>query len=293
MKVRGFSRLHRQRFVLFTLWDIMRDFPADLFLTLAAMAGKYEGQDLASNQIRELLQQRQIALNTKVENTADRPEWRTTLEKVAGMCRDCELTDSALFIEKRMLPKVDTQEDLPMIPELMRRLQDEIDSLTLVQIPGDLVQYYRKEALFGEQVWADFSEANYDIEEAGNCIATDRSTAAVFHLMRVLEVALRAIAAKLQIPDPIKEADRNWGKMLEGIRRKIDANAKSGNPMWSLGQPERDFYENVYSDLSAVRTAWRNPVMHVEGIYEPDRAMHILNVVKGFMQHLAAGPKQA
>jgi len=147
--------------------------------------------------------------------------------------------------------------------------------------------------LFGPQAFEKFSDVTYDIEEAGNCIATERTTAAVFHLMRVLEVALRAIGVALGIPDPVKEADRNWAAMLRNIRNKIDQNAKAGEQTWQLGQPWRTFYDGAYNDLSAIKTAWRNPVMHVEGVYDPARALHIYEVVKGFVQHLATNIGQA
>ena len=38
-----------------------------------------------------------------------------------------------------------------------------------------------------------FPSAAFDIDEAGKCLAIGRSTAAVFHLMRALETAIRAV----------------------------------------------------------------------------------------------------
>jgi hypothetical protein len=47
--------------------------------------------------------------------------------------------------------------------------------------------------LFGPKVAAAFpsQEATYEIQETGSCLALGRNTAAVFHLMRVLEKGLR------------------------------------------------------------------------------------------------------
>ena len=36
-----------------------------------------------------------------------------------------------------------------------------------------------------------------------------------------------------------------------------------------------------------VKTAWRNPTMHIEKTYTPQRAEEILLAVKSFMAHLA------
>ncbi len=39
--------------------------------------------------------------------------------------------------------------------------------------------------------------------------------------------------------------------------------------------------------LRAVKIAWRNPTMHVENVYDEEKALDVLNSVKGFMRHLA------
>jgi hypothetical protein len=44
--------------------------------------------------------------------------------------------------------------------------------------------------IFGESVANAFPNSSYDIAEAGICLALARGTAAVFHLMRVLEIGL-------------------------------------------------------------------------------------------------------
>ena len=40
--------------------------------------------------------------------------------------------------------------------------------------------------------------------------------------MRSLEVALRAVAKGLAIPDPTKDFERNWGAVLAKIKQNID-----------------------------------------------------------------------
>lgn len=58
-------------------------------------------------------------------------------------------------------------------------------------------RYFENPKLFGEQVFAAFPSATDDITEAGTCLAFERATACVMHLMRACEVALRALASSV------------------------------------------------------------------------------------------------
>jgi len=39
--------------------------------------------------------------------------------------------------------------------------------------------------------------------------------------------------------------------------------------------------------LDSVRVAWRNPTMHIENSYSPERAEEILVATRSLMRHLA------
>ena len=69
----------------------------------------------------------------------------------------------------------------------------------------------------------------FDLEEAGKCIALDRSTAAVLHLMRALEHPLKAMAKAVDVP--LKE---NWNSILNDIENKVRGKNKDGdrNNFW-------------------------------------------------------------
>jgi hypothetical protein len=175
------------------------------------------------------------------------------------------------------------------------RLGDEIhgrlvDELSLVKAfvleDTKAVLYEPPDPLFGLEVAAKFpTEAAFEIDEAAKCLALNRPTAAVFHLMRTLEVAIRAVARCLQIPDPLKPAERNWGFILGEIAKGINtewpgtAARMSGDGM---------FFESLRASLEAVRNPWRNATMHVEKKYTEDEAEHVFVAVKGFMKTLAS-----
>ena len=60
------------------------------------------------------------------------------------------------------------------------------------------------------EVIAAFPSARDDLAEAAKCLALGRATAVVFHCMRVLEIALRAVAQTLndQSIDPQRATRR-------------------------------------------------------------------------------------
>lgn len=72
--------------------------------------------------------------------------------------------------------------------------------------------------LLGEEVSQKFESCAFDIEEAGKCHALGRSTAAIFHGFRVLEVGIKAVAQCLDVPDLEKPRMKNWGKVLDAIK---------------------------------------------------------------------------
>jgi hypothetical protein len=99
-----------------------------------------------------------------------------------------------------------------------------------------------------------------------------------------MEIGVRAVARCLEIPDPIKPAERNWGEILRRIKEKMEF--LSTTRAWKNN--DKQLFETAYVSLDAVRAAWRNTTMHVENKYTPDEAEHILLAVRGFMRALTS-----
>jgi hypothetical protein len=176
------------------------------------------------------------------------------------------------------------------LDEISNTLRRELTSATILSLETREQAYYAPHApLFGSDVSTKFASAGaFEIEEAAKCLALGRSTASVFHLMRIMEIAIRAVARCLGIPDPIKPAERNWGKILNAIKDDLDAHGgRSPSKNWTQANDE-EFFAGAYASLDAVRVAWRNPTMHVENKYADTEAEHIFIAVKGFMMKLAS-----
>jgi hypothetical protein len=99
------------------------------------------------------------------------------------------------------------------------RLEDELSLVCLYSIDNSKRRYIDQSTpLFGSDFEANFKTGGvFELDEAAKCLAFGRPTAAVFHLMRVMEIGIRALARCLAISDPVKPAERNWGKILERI----------------------------------------------------------------------------
>jgi len=171
------------------------------------------------------------------------------------------------------------------IKALGRIFRDEIDTYKFMFVPPEKQSFYDDQQLFGEEVNNNFPSAIIDIEEAGKCFALSRSTASVFHLMRVVEIGLMAFAQGLGIVGSIKTAQPSWGRVLSLTNTEIQNQNRSPSSSWTA--EKRGVFENIQADLMAVKNAWRNPTMHVENIYDEERARDVFNAVRGFMRHLA------
>ena len=131
---------------------------------------------------------------------------------------------------------------------------------------------------------AAYPKASFEIEEASKCIALGRHTAAVFHCMRALECGIKALCAFLAIEDATKPADKNWAKILEKIKDKVNEQfPRSTRKQGSIGSK----LESLYATLDAVRSPWRNASMHVEAVYAPHEALHIARCTGVFLIDLS------
>jgi hypothetical protein len=166
--------------------------------------------------------------------------------------------------------------------DLRGRLLDHFErSFVLALSDAEKRRFAPDAPLFGADVDERFPRASFDVAEAGKCLALSRDTAAVFHLMRVMEVGLFATTRALGIPDPIKPAQRNWGTMLRAVRDEIGR-----RPIGSWD--DRAFFDGLFVSLEAVRSAWRNGTMHVDRTYTNDEAEDVFAAVRRFMLTLAA-----
>jgi hypothetical protein len=148
-------------------------------------------------------------------------------------------------------------------------------------IPPDRADFYNATEPFGAEVTATFPDAQFDLEEAAKCFALERWTACVIHLMRAVEVGLAAFAKELGAP----LGTGNWQDTLTSINREINKlESTKPTPDW---KDRVEKYSAVSSHIRDIKTAVRNPSMHVRGRYDEVRARDIYNATGAFLRHLA------
>ena len=201
-------------------------------------------------------------------------------------CKDVGLDVSVILLEQiiRELPsnEITGTRVAEYVRDLQNRLSDEMRLLLFIHMPYEKVHYYEEPNLFGVEVSDRFPSAIIDIEEAGKCFAFSRHTACVMHLMRVIEIGLRAVAKGLEIPQA--ELLPTWQAVISKIEAQMRVAANKRDADWLKIEP---FYREIPAHLFAIKNAWRNPSMHVQTSYDEERALDIYNAVRGFMRYIA------
>lgn len=160
--------------------------------------------------------------------------------------------------------------------ELTTRIVDELEQRLFLNVPtGQTEMYLQVKPPFGDKVVAKFSQMTEDISEAAKCLALDRPTASVFHLMRVMELAVQRFGNELNVS---LVTEKNWQVILDQINaaiKKLDAK-----------DTKTKLYAQAASHLYNVKVAWRNEVMHPKQTYTFDEAQAIFTNVKTFISDL-------
>jgi len=114
-----------------------------------------------------------------------------------------------------------------------------------------------------------------DISEAGKCLGLERPTAAVFHLMRVMETGVQKFGDKVGVT---LTDEKVWQVILDQLNAEIRGMGKD-----HLAKK----YASISAHLYNVKLAWRNEAMHPKATYTPEEAERIFAATRGFMIDLA------
>jgi hypothetical protein len=169
------------------------------------------------------------------------------------------------------------------LKELENRIEDELKRRTFFFVAPERAKYFETDPPpFGKAVQDRFPEAIADTEDASWCLGFGRSTAAVYHLMRVVECGVRRLRKRLKLQAHLER--KSWGRMFGPMNAAIAA-----LPYTSTQEiNRRDRYSEAMAHLNNVKDAWRNPTMHSRRRYDLDEAEAIFGNVKAFMNFLAA-----
>lgn len=99
--------------------------------------------------------------------------------------------------------------------------------------------------------------AQFDLAEAGKCIAFERPTAAAFHILRGTEAVLVAFYEAIVRQ---KRVNRMWGPMVSDLKKRRKAKP----------------YEVLLNNLDNIRLSFRNPTQHPELTYDIHEVQDLL-----------------
>ena len=137
-------------------------------------------------------------------------------------------------------------------------------------------------APFGEVIWDSLPEFAEDIDEAAKCLALSRYTASVFHLMRIMERSVHKLAQIFKVQ--LNTKTNSWNDITTAL-----SNALAKMPGQTSAQKKKKAkLADAVAQLTSVRIAWRNEVMHPKRTYTKKEADNIFRYVEGFLQAFVA-----
>jgi hypothetical protein len=139
---------------------------------------------------------------------------------------------------------------------------------------------------FDQKVYDSFPTLHRDITDAGTCFASDNPTACVFHLMRVVEQAIRILARKLRVRGLKTDLDYEDFKRIQTELNKKLAQLRNSR-RGKRREREIEFYADVADRCQYFKEMWRDNVMHSRKSYETADAAGILTRVSELMRRLA------
>jgi hypothetical protein len=137
---------------------------------------------------------------------------------------------------------------LSYVQKMTERLRDELEPKLFLYVDShDLFE--QPTPPFGEAVSQKFPSALPEIEEAGKCLALQRPTASVMHLMRVLELGLHSLADTFNI----SFANANWQTIIDQIGKQVrQISLASHGVDWKV---EQQFYSEATAHFLKGRVA--------------------------------------
>jgi hypothetical protein len=215
------------------------------------------------------------------------PEVKNSFAILSTECRNAELPLSLTLIQNIestvILPGRGTGKGFrELVHTLFHRLCDELAAPPprFLAITAEKTKLIQPGPPFGYEVSSAFPLASLDILEATKCYALESNTAAVFHLMRAIEIGLDALRKHLHVDSP---ENQMWGTVIKAL----DSAVKTARLEGRIGEDASVFYTNLLSDLRIIKDAWRNPTMHLQQTYDEDLAFDILRATRRFLQDLA------
>ena len=228
------------------LWEIMNIFKSREFLILMQALERFQCQCTEARRA-----------GISVPEEAWLQDVISHLVEIETLCADVNLdgAKSKAALVNIYYKRHPNTIDISVVSSDLRNITDVIMSefwkRKFVQVAEEHNDYIDNEKLLGESVLAAFPSAGDDIREAGNCLAVQCSTGAVFHLMRIAEYGLRALAydRRVAIPKKLPIDLATWEDIIKQLEKAEDA--IRGFPRTIAREAQYDFYHGAMMEFKA------------------------------------------
>jgi hypothetical protein len=275
-------------FKLWSLWEIMRRLDGGKFFGAMADIGVYGQTAPIGNAIipqpnYELIMAH-LALIVSEAGSMEMASTVASAREMHAILSTAQTGDSPTVGPSMFLPAIYANKVRELSSQLTGRVRDELSGKLFMFVPPSLARYYEPNQTFSKNVLDKFPNTLGDIAEAGNCLALGRTTACVFHLMRLMESGVRKFGDKLGVSlVNAMGKDKNWQNLLDEANKKI-RQLSALTPPDPLSVP----YARISANLYSVKLAWRNEVMHPKETYTDEEAEAVFAATRAFMAELAS-----
>ena len=212
-----------------------------------------------------------------------------TIGLLRGLCEETELRAGLQRIDgsiRRFLLDGVTHEQLTTeIRVLFESIHGELQYRRFAFVPSDKASVLDNIGRDWKPAWENLADVEQDARDATECYALEKSTACVFHSMRIAEHCLRALAKRLKVklthsgkPQPLEFAE--WDKVITGCNNRITA-ARSLSP-GAKKQARLEIYSDAAQHCLFMKDIWRNSISHARKPYIEAEALAVLNRVRDF-----------
>lgn len=178
-----------------------------------------------------------------------------------------------------------------LLHELFLNIDKAVMQRKFVLVLQKRAEYAGSDKPFGDDVHQAFPQAQYDIRQAAECFSVGANTATIFHLMRVAEHGLRALAYDRRIKVPKGPIDlATWEDIIKQLEKA--ELAIQNYPKTHAREAQYEFYHGAMMQLRSFKNVWRNRYSHTRGHFNEEDESHeaekAIRQVPSFMQILAS-----
>jgi hypothetical protein len=227
------------------------------------------------------------------------PEFRKDLEQMYSDLVEMDMRLSAITLQEiiqsidyppappgpaRFLtyPTYHIAEHAELLNKLGGRIHDEFNGKIFLSLSPKEHDLFTKGAnWFDDAILNKFPGTREDLDEAVLCLAMGRYTSGIFHLMRVLESIISALANNLGNVTIMGKDGQflAWGPLIANIQSQGVAKMPKGH--------RKENWSEVVTLLAFVKDAWRNPTMHPKKTYTEKEAFDVFSAVRAFLIRIA------